>query len=130
MTRTLSRTACALAFVVGGLVGCNKSETPPPGGPKGPNMDQAKGPAKSGPEVFQQRCTQCHAAGDIAARKGKGSGPDLTHVAADPAHTRDWLIAYVRDPQAANPASKMPKFTGKISAEELDMLGDFLAGLK
>ena len=141
MTRSMSGAAGAFALGAALLVGCTKSEStpaptltdPPSKGPKSMTFGFEKGkpkpPAKDGKEVFQTSgCVNCHSVGDTGAKKGKG--PDLSHVAADATHTRDWLMAYVKDSKATNPESKMPRFDRKISTEDFEMLGDYLAGLK
>jgi cytochrome c2 len=101
--------------------------------------------------TFDRTCAKCHsldasrvAAGDKGTPpfkppedKGFGGfkgmmpkGPNLAKVAANPAHTRDWLVAYIRDPRAQNPKSRMPPFEGKLNAEELGALADYLSSLK
>lgn len=57
-------------------------------------------------------------------------GPDLSHVGADPIHTTDWLIEHIRNPKTHKPDSRMPPFDGKISAEDLKVLAEYLASLK
>jgi cbb3-type cytochrome oxidase cytochrome c subunit len=62
--------------------------------------------------------------------KGKMSkGPNLAKVGANPEHTRDWLIAYIRDPKAVNPKSRMPK-QANLSEDQLGALADYLGSLK
>jgi mono/diheme cytochrome c family protein len=130
------RTAGAFALVAACLVGCKEAEsTSPasgaaaPGGPMAKGKGGPQGPAKDGKEVFQgQGCMRCHSVGEAGGKKGKG--PDLSQVGADPTHTKDWLVAYVKNPKETNPTSHMPSFAGKISDAEFVMLGDYLAGLK
>ena len=148
-----------LVVAVVGLAGCNKTkkDTPadggnaPPGGPAvgvpggppgggwgdqkgGPPGGFAGGPpggfggaggAKSGNAVYDAHCLKCHPVGG-----GKAMGPSLAKVAADPAHTAEWLAEHVRNPQGHKPGSKMPAFEKKLSAEELKSVVDYMAGLK
>jgi hypothetical protein len=57
-------------------------------------------------------------------------GPDLAHVAADPVHTREWLIAFINDPGSQKPGARMPKFEGKVGNDDLEKLADYLLTLK
>jgi cbb3-type cytochrome oxidase cytochrome c subunit len=57
-------------------------------------------------------------------------GPDLGQVAKDPAHTPEWLTQYIQDPKSVKADSKMPKFEGKMSEEDLKALVEYLASLK
>ncbi|HVK14717.1 MAG TPA: c-type cytochrome [Gemmataceae bacterium] len=135
MTRSLALVALAAA-----LVGCDPPKrTSAPidtGTPsKGPmtagvpgRAGGPKAPAKDGKEAVQMRgCFRCHSIGETGGKKGKG--PDLSHVGADPKHTKEWLIAYVKDPKATNPESQMPAHPA-IPPAELEMIGEYLAGLK
>lgn len=100
-----------------------------------------KDDAQSGPEVpakfaaarktFDMNCAKCHTIGSVAPMgAGKKKGPDLGKVAALPEHTRDWIVAYIRDPESRKPDSKMPKFGEKLSADDIGALADYLATLK
>ena len=62
-------------------------------------------------------------------KKG-GRAPNLAKVAADPVHTTDWLAEHVKNPKAHKPESKMPPFEGKLSADELKSVTEFLSTLK
>jgi hypothetical protein len=66
----------------------------------------------------------------VAAVADRIQGPDLADVGAAPDHTRQWLMDYVRDPQAENRLARMPKFEGKIPTGDLLALADYLASLK
>ena len=61
---------------------------------------------------------------------GRGGAPDLGKVGADPAHTTEWLSQYILNPQEVKPDSKMPKFEGKMSEDDLKNLVEYLASLK
>jgi cbb3-type cytochrome oxidase cytochrome c subunit len=64
--------------------------------------------------------------------RGKGGrrAPDLGKVGRDPAHTAEWLAAYVRDPKSQKPDSGMPPYDGKINDSDLRALAQYLANLK
>jgi mono/diheme cytochrome c family protein len=89
-------------------------------------------------QTFDMHCAKCHPlGGETSAAPGAGGpkgmmrkGPDLAKVAADPKHTKEWFLAYVRDPQAQNPKSRMPKFEGKLDDGSLSSLADFLLSAK
>ncbi|HSP35751.1 MAG TPA: c-type cytochrome, partial [Thermoanaerobaculia bacterium] len=73
-------------------------------------VDQAAnepaGDAARGKTLFAEaRCISCH----TVDGKGNGSAPELNTVASRA--TRGWLIAYVRDPHAFNPRTRMPQFS-------------------
>lgn len=128
------------------VLGCGKSEPtaanpPNTGGPPGPPMGGPPGPggpgfakANSGNDVFDQKCANCHSVGDPDATagqpKGKKGGPNLSKAGADPAHTVDWLTAYIKDPKSQKPDSKMPKFEGKLDADQIKSVAEFLAAKK
>ena len=118
--------------------GCNgpaPSTSPGPLRPEpGPGSPEPTGPHAAARKVFEANCTRCHStvaeSGTAAAGPmGRPRGPNLAKVGADPKHTRDWLIEHIRDPQAHNPESRMPKF-GKLKEEEVQALADYLASLK
>jgi cytochrome c2 len=134
MTRSLPLVALLAAV----LVGCDPpkrtsppvSTDPPKTGPMAAGFAGKREPkeAKDGKDVVQIRgCLRCHTIGESGGKKGKG--PDLSHVGADPKHTKEWLAGYVKDPKGTNPDSKMPAHPD-LSDKELDMLADYLSGLK
>ena len=57
-------------------------------------------------------------------------GPDLAKTGANPEHTVEWFIKFVQDPTSVKPQSRMPKFEGKISDDDLKGLAEYLASLK
>ena len=128
----------ALFLILG--AGCNKKEpvpNPAPNPPPGPSGGPPGGPVASSPgqTVFQSHCVRCHTTNGQPPQagggpKGKMQGPDLAKVGADPAHTREWLIAFVKDPQTTKPGARMPKMEGKISEEDFEKLADYLTSLK
>jgi mono/diheme cytochrome c family protein len=52
----------------------------------------------------ESRCISCH----TVEGKGNGSGPELSRIGSQA--TRGWLLAFVRDPQAFHPNTRMPRF--------------------
>jgi mono/diheme cytochrome c family protein len=77
----------------------------------------------AGKNVFDANgCARCHG--------GRGRAPDLSHEGADPSHTPQWLAQHVKNPKSQNPRSPMPAFEGKISDQDLNALGTYLASLK
>ncbi len=122
--RLVARLAGLGLFAV--VLGCGQSNSSPP--VKAQPVAAATAPA-DGKGLFEARCTKCHAAGDTP-RKGKGKGPDLSHVAAEPEHTTDWIAAHVRNPKAHEPTSKMPAFETKLKPEEIKLVAEYLSTLK
>ncbi len=135
--------SAALRLAIGLLslvlaAGCNgpatsPSSVPAPAAP-GAGFAEPTGPHAVGRKVFEANCTRCHStvaeSGTAAAGPmGRPRGPNLASVGADPKHTRDWLIEHIRDPQAHNPESRMPKF-GKLKEDDVQALADYLASLK
>src|SRR5262245_61503555 len=80
-----------------------------PGPDKGPPQDKKFGGFPGGP-------------GGPRGFKGMMKGPNLAKVGADPKHTRDWLVSYIRNPQSQKPNARMPKFEGKIGDDDLGTL--------
>jgi len=63
------------------------------------------GDAANGKKLFaESRCITCH----TVEGKGNGSAPELSKVAS--AASRGWLLAFLRDPQAFNPRTRMPRY--------------------
>lgn len=63
------------------------------------------GDPAAGKRIFSEsRCITCH----TLDGKGNGSGPELSKIAS--AATRGWLIAFLRDPHAFNPRTRMPRY--------------------
>jgi len=48
----------------------------------------------------------------------------------NPAHTVDWLMAFIRDPASQKPDSNMPGFEGRINDADLRALAEYLTSLK
>src|SRR5258708_354346 len=121
-----------------------------PGGAPGPvgQTGQVGGGSQDfavGKRVFTQNCARCHSIGGAGGPAegagggpgrggggpgGKNRGPDLSTVGRDPAHTVDWLMAFIREPTSKKPRSRMPGFEGKIAEADLRALAEYLASLK
>jgi len=79
---------------------------------------------RQGARIFVEReCAYCH---QIMGRGGRMLGPDLSNVIAK-GRTKDWLMAFIRDPQAASRWTVMPKYD--LTEGELDALADFILSL-
>jgi mono/diheme cytochrome c family protein len=141
------------------VVGCRRATTVPPPVPPpapappsgGPTVGTASatGPFAAARQTFDAKCAKCHAignsAGSVAAGPGPGGGggpgpggpgggrkkgPDLAKVGADPKHTRQWFIDYIRDPKTQNSDTRMPPFGNQLNDNELGALADYLSSLK
>jgi mono/diheme cytochrome c family protein len=119
------------------LAGCNKAKPVAATNSSGPVAVGTPGaPAATGGRgVFEMNCMKCHTAGGPTAGppgggKGMMKGPDLARVGQDPKHTRDWIMAYVRNPREQKPDSKMPPFGNRIADADLTALADYLLSLK
>ncbi len=63
------------------------------------------GNSARGKTLFAEaRCISCH----TVEGKGNGSAPELGKIASRA--TRAWLIAFLHDPQAFNPQTRMPRY--------------------
>jgi len=96
--------ASLVAFVAAGCGGGSDEETPPAGGAAGAQ------------ELFTQNCANCHV---LAAAGAKGQvGPNLDQLRPGP----DLLKA-----QITNGGGAMPAFGGKLSAEQIQQISDYVA---
>jgi mono/diheme cytochrome c family protein len=68
------------------------------------DREPAGDPASGKRIVSEARCISCH----TIEGKGNGSAPELSKIAS--ADTRGWLLAFIRDPHAFNPKTRMPQF--------------------
>jgi mono/diheme cytochrome c family protein len=138
-----------LVLCLGALLGCGRDEPPPTLNKGRPPLPENFDPATAGqpkvpPEfagarkIFDAHCGKCHSTDPRAAAFDRGNrppgqgmkGPNLGKLGADPSHTRQWVMNYVRDPQAQNPKARMPKFAGRISDDDLSALADYLVRLQ
>lgn len=77
------------------------------------------GVAARGKTLFaESRCISCH----TVDGKGNGSAPELGKIASRA--TRGWLIAFIRDPHAFNPQTRMPQY-GFSDADVRDIVAYF-----
>jgi len=59
-----------------------------------------------------------------------GRGPDLGKVGANPDHTVEWFVKFIKDPSSVKERARMPKFEGRINDDDLTALAEYLASLK
>jgi mono/diheme cytochrome c family protein len=124
------------AIALTAALGCTKNDAAPAPVPlPGPKVGAPDVPAQfvAARKTFDKKCANCHSLGAPAAGAEPDDllmGGDLAKVAADPLHTREWIINYVRDAKAQNPKSRMPRFADKLNDQELAALADYLASLK
>jgi ubiquinol-cytochrome c reductase cytochrome b subunit len=79
---------------------------------------------QTGLNVFVSReCAYCH---HILGKGGRREGPDLSNMTKK-GRTKDRLIDFIRDPQAASRWSIMPKYD--LTNEELSALAEFVLSL-
>jgi mono/diheme cytochrome c family protein len=77
------------------------------------------GNAANGKTLFAaSRCISCH----TVEGKGNGSAPELGKIASRA--TRGWLIAFLRNPQAFDPQTRMPQY-GFSDADVRDIVAYF-----
>ncbi len=82
------------------------------------------GDAINGKKIFAEaRCISCH----TVEGKGNGSAPELSKVASRA--TQPWMLAYLRDPHAFNPRTRMPQF-GFSAADTRDVVAYMVAEFK
>ena len=75
-------------------------------------------PAKGKTLFAESRCISCH----TVDGKGNGSAPELGKIASRA--TRGWLIAFIRDPHAFYPQTRMPQY-GFSDADVRDIVAYF-----
>ncbi|MDT8380359.1 MAG: cytochrome b N-terminal domain-containing protein [Desulfotignum sp.] len=71
----------------------------------------------------QQECAYCH---NIMGKGGRRIGPDLSNIKAK-GRTRNYLTAFIKDPQSQSRFSIMPKYA--LPENELINLSDFILAL-
>lgn len=133
-----AKSNCARCHRMGGAAGpggpamAGGPGGPPPGGP-GPGGPQPGGPQPGGPPPGGPGAGGPPRGGPGPGGFGGppgGRGPDLSKVGADPQHTVEWLMDYVRDPKSIKPDARMPAFGSRLSDDELRALAEYLASLK
>jgi cytochrome c2 len=87
-----------------------------------PPAQAAADPALGEKVYSSKRCAACHS----VHGKGGKSGPPLSDIASK--RDEQWLKAFLKDPKALNPESKMSRFKG--TDEELESLLAYLLTLK
>ena len=117
-------TGVALTIALAAFMGCSKKDSAAAGSGQGSGATTSAASGDGGQAVFAANCTRCHSI------NGVGGGRDLSHVGANPQHTVEWLIAFIKDPQSQKPGTRMPAFAGKIPDSDLQSLAIYLAGLK
>jgi cytochrome c2 len=75
-------------------------------------------PAKGKTLFAESRCISCH----TIDGKGNGSAPELNKIGSRA--TRGWLIAFLHDPHAFDPQTKMPQY-GFSDADVRDLVAYF-----
>jgi mono/diheme cytochrome c family protein len=142
------------------VVGCGKkggdapADEPAPGPNANPGASAVPAQFVAARKTFDANCAKCHSTdpagggfpgggfpgggkgppgfkGGPGGFKGKMSkGPNLAKAGASPEHTREWFVAYIRDPQSVKAKSRMPRFEGKLDEGQLGALADYLVSLK
>ena len=121
--------ASALAFAV--AVGCDKKAEPTsmnfdPKGMYGKDQDKQKAATAGGQHEVLSACMKCHPVAGSAS--GKKSNPDLAQLTGEK-KSKDWIMAYAKDPKSKNPESKMPP-QAMLGDEALGKIADYLLTLK
>jgi mono/diheme cytochrome c family protein len=99
----------------------------PQNGPGTPAPKQDNQPVATGRRVFDANgCARCHQTGSM----GRGRGPNLAKVGADPSHTVEWFTAFIRNPRSVRPNARMQGFEGRIKPDDLQQLAEYLTTLK
>lgn len=81
--------------------------------------NEPAGDSARGKTLFaESRCISCH----TVEGKGAGSAPELGKIGSRA--TRAWLIAFLRDPHAFNPQTRMPQY-GFTDADVRDLVAYF-----
>jgi mono/diheme cytochrome c family protein len=74
--------------------------------------------------IEEYKCRECH----TLHGKGGAVGPNLTNVGSR--RDREYIHLQIKNPKSHNPNTAMPSFGDRLSAQDLDALTDYLAGLK
>ncbi|GMR04442.1 MAG: hypothetical protein BMS9Abin23_0340 [Thermodesulfobacteriota bacterium] len=73
-------------------------------------------------------CYSCHRVRVRGKAVGGVSGPDL--IGVDERLNPDWIFAFLADPRAFRPVSRMPVYKGLMSEKDLRALSSYVAGLR
>jgi mono/diheme cytochrome c family protein len=121
-------TAVTLGIGVAALVaGCGKSDPTSSAQPPGAGPGSGETGGADGQSVFNSHCAKCHRV-DSSAGGPKKRGPNLSKIGGE--HDQNWIAEHIKNPTAHEPNSKMPSFESKLTAEQIDGVAAFLAGLK
>ena len=74
--------------------------------------------------IEQYKCRECH----TLDGKGGAVGPNLSSVGSR--RDRSYIYQQIKAPKSHNPSTAMPSFGDRMTAEELNILTDYLASLK
>ena len=100
-------TLCAVASCAVVLVACGGGEEPPA---------EPAAPSTGGQQLFSSNCGNCHT---LAAAGASGQmGPDLDQLQPGPDLVRT---------QTENGGGAMPAFKGRLSPDEIQAIGDYVA---
>lgn len=95
------------------------SRPPTPSQNLGPGGDPLRGDPERGKILFSEsRCISCH----TVEGKGNGSAPELSRIGSKV--DRRWLAAYVGNPEAFQPGTRMPRY--HFSRQDLLDLADYM----
>jgi len=74
--------------------------------------------------IEEHKCRDCH------TLKGKGgsSAPNLTTVGSR--RDRTYIFQQIKAPKSHNPNTDMPSFGDRIPDQDINILADYLSGLK
>jgi mono/diheme cytochrome c family protein len=95
------------------------AQLPAPGQELPPEAQTAAGNADRGKILFSEsRCISCH----TVEGRGNGSAPELSGIGSKV--NRRWLVAFIGNPQAFVPDTKMPRY--HLTPQELADLSEYL----
>jgi nitric oxide reductase subunit C len=101
-----------------------ESQVSAAGGTASPAATTPVGRADVGAKLFDRSdCRNCHSVN----HQGSEVGPDLTQISVR--RSRDWLVAFIYDPEEQFPDTKMPRFPWKSKQDVADIVA-FLQTLK
>ena len=74
--------------------------------------------------IAQNKCLDCHTLNG----KGGAVGPALTTVGSR--RDRAYIYQQIKDPKSHNPRTDMPSFGDRIPDQDINILADYLTGMK
>ena len=119
--------AAAFAALIA-VAGCSKTQQTGASAPGATAAGAGGAAASGGAALFASSgCVRCHSIDG----QGGHRAPDLTHVAANPLHTAQWIASYIKNPQSMDQGSRMPPMGGgNVSDSNMQALGAYLATKK